>query len=274
MSQLWNRTKVFLFQPLSTTQHQQAPGRQLDCVAWKCSRWQTSIAFKKHRLNSLKKQCWPHFPLCLPLHDEKWNSTQSSSTSTKVHPHLSWLLRSFLLQEIPSASLAANYYVLATLQTHTIYTQLCTHPRDTNHEGIYNSIGATQKESAQSLQNIYVCIYILYVMIYIYVLKKRQGQSKTQEGVLTQPPKVGDLKLCQISQGSKCLFFHRNTKNVETCGFEYPFSNTKQRRVMGDYRTRKQSSENNSLDCRPPRLPHNAEHPGLNERTTQMTNSS
>lgn len=53
MSQLWNRTEVFLFQPLSTTQHQQAPGCQLDCVAWKCSRWQTSIAFP-HRLNSLK----------------------------------------------------------------------------------------------------------------------------------------------------------------------------------------------------------------------------
>jgi len=77
------------------------------------------------------------------------------------------------LQEIPSARLAANYYVLATLQTHTIYTQLCTHPRDTNHEGIYNSIGATQKESAQSLQNMY---------IYIYVLKEKARAKQNSRG--------------------------------------------------------------------------------------------
>jgi hypothetical protein len=73
-----------------------------------------------------------------------------------VHPHLSWLLRSFLLQEIPSASLAANNYVLATLQTHTIYTQLCTHPRDTNHEGIYNSFGAPKRVSPKSSEYIYI----------------------------------------------------------------------------------------------------------------------
>ena len=311
MSQLWNRMKVFL----PSTQHQHAPGcQQLDCrVVWKCSGWPISIAYP-HSLNSLKRHCcWPHFPLCLPLHDEKWNWTQSCSISAKVHPHLAWLLCSSLLffvsrnpfsqsyckflcyrvlqKKQPSTGntidaditpVAPNFNVVLgsaehyeqkwlfylkaaihIIQSTTLnfigwlfflknpVLQLCTQPRATNHEGIQDSIGATQKGSAIiSLQNKKTYLYLyIYVYLCFYIHKARSKQNSrgspdtTSKGRRPQIDK--DTANFVRNHKAQCVFssvaIREMFKLVVLRCFEYSLSNRKQWRVMGHYRAHKRN---------------------------------